>query len=72
MEPASPWLENLTLICPDCSAPFIFFAGEQAYFARKKFQPRVRCPSCAQKRKQAKAANRDDGDAPRSRPRTGP
>ena len=51
--------EDKTLICKDCSAEFIFTAGEQEFYAEKGFtnEPQ-RCPKCRQAHKQALRANR--------------
>ncbi|MDQ6930122.1 MAG: zinc-ribbon domain containing protein [Candidatus Eremiobacteraeota bacterium] len=41
-----------TLTCTDCSTPFTFSAGEQAFYASKGFQNKpTRCPDCRAKRK---------------------
>lgn len=44
---------DITLVCKDCGAEFVFSAGEQAFYAEKGFtnQP-VRCPACRKAKKQ--------------------
>lgn len=46
--------EDKTLVCRDCSAEFVFTAGEQEFYEQKGFtnQP-TRCPDC---RRAAKAS----------------
>jgi hypothetical protein len=39
------------LICCDCGQPFIFSAGEKAYFWSKGLSTPKRCPQCRLKRK---------------------
>jgi len=39
------------LICCDCRQPFIFSAGEKAYFWSKGLSTPKRCPQCRLKRK---------------------
>ena len=49
---------DITLVCKDCGAEFVFTAGEQAFYAEKGFnnQP-VRCPECRKARKQQRFNN---------------
>lgn len=49
---------DITLVCKDCGAEFVFTAGEQAFYAEKGFtnQP-VRCPACRKARKQQRFNN---------------
>lgn len=49
---------DITLVCKDCGAEFVFTAGEQAFYAEKGFdnQP-VRCPDCRKARKQQRLNN---------------
>lgn len=45
--------QDETLICEDCSAEFIFTAGEQEFFAEKGLSNKPkRCPECRKKRRQ--------------------
>jgi hypothetical protein len=39
------------LICCDCGQPFIFSAGERAFFWSKGLSTPKRCPQCRQKRR---------------------
>ena len=41
---SAPKYEDINLICKDCNQPFLFEAGEQAFYAAKGFNPPVRCP----------------------------
>ena len=45
-------LQDKTLTCSDCGAPFTFTAGEQEFYASKGFtnEPR-RCPNCRSARR---------------------
>ena len=48
--------QDRTLACRDCSEPFIFSAGEQAFFASKGLQnDPVRCLTCRSAAKQARS-----------------
>ena len=49
---------DITLVCKDCGAEFVFTSGEQAFYAEKGFtnQP-VRCPACRKARKQQRFNN---------------
>ncbi len=39
--------QDRTIICRDCAEPFVFSAGEQAFFASKGLEhDPQRCPSC--------------------------
>ncbi len=53
--------EDKTLVCRDCSAEFVFTAGEQEFYAQKGFtnQP-SRCPDC---RRAAKASRGGGGSS---------
>lgn len=51
-----------TLTCRDCAEPFVFTAGEQAFFASKGLvHDPARCPSCRAAAKRARMST----DAPR-------
>lgn len=39
------------LTCCDCGQPFIFSAGEQAFFWSKGLSQPKRCPACRERRK---------------------
>ena len=45
--------EDMTLVCKDCGASFVWTAGEQEFYEAKGFtnQP-TRCPACRKARKQ--------------------
>jgi Probable zinc-ribbon domain len=49
-------IADQTLQCSDCKKPFIFTAGEQAFFTEKGFAPPRRCKGCRDIRKQNKLA----------------
>ena len=52
--------EDKGLKCRDCSADFVFTAGEQEFYAEKGFQNEpVRCPTCRSIRKQNGGAGGD-------------
>jgi hypothetical protein len=38
--------EDLVVTCKDCSVPFVFTAGQQAYFADHQLLPPKRCERC--------------------------
>ncbi|MCX7922480.1 MAG: zinc-ribbon domain-containing protein [Clostridia bacterium] len=46
-------MEDKTLNCKDCGAPFTFTVGEQQFYAEKGFtnEP-ARCPECRKARKE--------------------
>ena len=45
--------QDETLICEDCSAEFVFTAGEQEFYAEKGLTNKPkRCPECRKKRRQ--------------------
>ena len=44
---------DVELQCSDCGAPFVFNAGQQAFYARKGLHTPKRCKACNQKRKTA-------------------
>lgn len=48
--------EDRQLICEDCQQPFMFEAGEQEFFASKKFTDPKRCKGCRSQRKAKKEA----------------
>lgn len=48
-------MNNKIRLCRDCSRLFYFTEGEQKFYARKGFQPPVRCPIC----RKARIRNRD-------------
>jgi len=52
--------EDKTLICKDCSAEFIFTAGEQEFYASKGFvnEPQ-RCKECRDAKKQQSRGERE-------------
>lgn len=58
--------EDQDMVCQDCKAPFIFTAGEQAFFDDKGFTPPKRCKPCrvfnrAEKDKQRAERSMPDG-----------
>lgn len=54
-------LKDKTLRCVDCGAPFVFSAGEQAYFTSKEIPPPKRCKACRQHRKATLVRDPDRG-----------
>ena len=56
--------EDMTLRCRDCSADFIWTAGEQSFFQEKGLlnQPQ-RCPQCRNAKRQLRGATRAMFDA---------
>ena len=47
--------EDKTLICRECGEPFVWTAGEQAFYAEKGLlNVPARCQDCRQARKQAR------------------
>lgn len=50
--------QDQQLTCADCGADFTFTAAEQAFFADKGFSSPKRCPTCRDKKKQERQANR--------------
>jgi hypothetical protein len=55
--------QDQTLNCRDCKQPFLFEAGEQAFFAEKGFTSPTRCKPCRQARK-AQKDMQNGGGAP--------
>ena len=53
-------MEDKTLTCKDCGAPFTFTVGEQEFYAEKGFtnEP-TRCPDC-RRAKKAQNNSRDN------------
>ena len=46
---------ELKVICKDCGAEFEISAGEQSWYAQKKWELPKRCPDCREARKKQKA-----------------
>ena len=46
--------EDRTIKCRDCGNPFVFSAGEQAFFEQKQLHDPVRCKGCRELKKQEK------------------
>lgn len=48
-------MEDITLVCKDCGAEFVFTVGEQEFYASKGFtnQP-LRCITCRRNKKAAR------------------
>jgi CxxC-x17-CxxC domain-containing protein len=40
-----------TITCRDCGQPFVFTAGEQAFYQERGFSEPQRCPACRAERK---------------------
>ncbi len=41
-----------TLVCWDCGHDFVWTAGEQSYYLRKKLAEPKRCPHCRQTKRE--------------------
>ena len=56
--------QDKTITCRDCGAPFVFTAGEQAFFLDKGFlnEPQ-RCPSCRANRRRERSGENSRGGA---------
>jgi CxxC-x17-CxxC domain-containing protein len=52
-----------TLICRECGNPFVFTAGEQAFYAERGFVEPSRCPTCRANRRAGRQATGGNGDA---------
>lgn len=44
--------EDRQMTCVDCNQPFLFEAGEQAFFAERDLSPPKRCTTCRRKRRE--------------------
>ena len=52
--------QDKTLVCKDCGAEFVFTAGEQEFYAEKRFQNEPqRCKNCRNARKNASKPQRE-------------
>lgn len=47
---------DVELACVDCSAGFIWTAGEQAFFAERDLQPPKRCRQCRDEKRRRNQA----------------
>jgi CxxC-x17-CxxC domain-containing protein len=47
----APEPPDQTLTCRDCGRPFVWSAGEQAFFAARGFTTPKRCPECRGRRR---------------------
>jgi CxxC-x17-CxxC domain-containing protein len=52
-----------TLICRECGNPFVFTAGEQAFYAERGFVEPSRCPACRANRRAGRQAAGGNSDA---------
>lgn len=50
-------MSDKTLTCRDCGQPFVFTAGEQAFYQERGFSEPQRCPTCRARRKAERAAS---------------
>jgi CxxC-x17-CxxC domain-containing protein len=50
-------MSDRTLTCRDCGQPFVFTAGEQAFYQERGFSDPQRCPTCRARRKAERAAS---------------
>jgi CxxC-x17-CxxC domain-containing protein len=56
--------QDKNMVCVECHQPFVWTAGEQAFYAEKNFtNPPKRCKDCKAKHEQAR------GQSDRGRPR---
>ena len=55
--------QDQEIICcePNCKQPFLFTAGEQAFFAEKGFTPPKRCKPCREAKKAEKQVREAQG-----------
>jgi CxxC-x17-CxxC domain-containing protein len=52
--------EDKTLVCADCSQPFVWTAGEQRFYAEKSFQNEPkRCKACKSRKSARSGGGRD-------------
>jgi CxxC-x17-CxxC domain-containing protein len=50
-------MSDKTLTCRDCGQPFVFTAGEQAFYQERGFSEPQRCPTCRARRKAERASS---------------
>ncbi|MER3484783.1 MAG: zinc-binding protein [Chloroflexota bacterium] len=50
-------MSDRTLTCRDCGQPFVFTAGEQAFYQERGFSDPQRCPTCRARRKAERATS---------------
>ena len=50
--------KDITIVCKDCNAEFVFTEGEQEFYAAKGFENPLRCPVCRSIRKQQRNQNK--------------
>jgi len=57
-------MPDLTLVCCDCKAEFVFVEKDQKFFAEKGYSNPKRCVDCRRLKKAARAADgeQDRGD----------
>ena len=48
-------MEDITLTCIQCEAPFVFTTPEQNYYHAHDFDPPLRCPVCRKQKTKANA-----------------
>jgi len=53
-------MEDQNLTCVDCSAPFVFTAGEQEFYNSRNLSAPQRCKECREKRKAARGGGAGD------------
>lgn len=56
--------EDKELQCVECSATYVFSAGDQEFFAEKGFTPPKRCPECRSARKANRGGSRGGYNKP--------
>jgi len=49
-------MSDRTITCRDCGQPFVFTAGEQAFYQERGFSEPQRCPACRAERKSQRNA----------------
>jgi hypothetical protein len=47
-------VDDIVIVCEDCSQPFTWTAGEQSFYAERGFAKPRRCATCRRARKQSK------------------
>jgi hypothetical protein len=54
--------KDIEIVCKVCKGRFIFPATQQEYFAKRGFQPPMRCPSCLEEKRLVEGFSRKCGE----------